>query len=144
MGWLDFWHWMALGALLAVAEMLLPGAFMLWLGMAAIGTGFVKLVIPAMGWESQLFTFGVLTIVSLAGWFFWWRKRGVESDKPNLNERGQQMVGRVLVLDEGLVNGEGFTHIGDTIWKVRGGEFVKGARVKVVGFEGNVLRIEKA
>jgi hypothetical protein len=143
MSWLDFWHWMALGAVLAVAEMLLPGAFLLWLGLAAIGTGFVKLLVPAMGLEGQLFVFGVLTLAALAGWFFWWRKRGVETDLPNLNERGRQMIGRVLVLDEGLVNGEGFARIGDTIWKVRGADFVKGARVKVVGFENNVLMVDK-
>jgi membrane protein implicated in regulation of membrane protease activity len=147
MGWInqiEFWHWMAFGLLLAAVETVVPGAFFLWLGIAAIVTGFVKLVIPGMGWEGQFSVFAVFAVVSTILWLVWWRRRPIDTDKPELNLRGEQMVGRVVTLDEALVNGEGSAKFGDTVWRVRGAEYVKGTRVKVVGAEGTVLLVEKA
>ena len=52
-GWLlepTYWSWWLLGLVLIILEMLLPGTFMLWLGMAALGVELVVLLFPALDW----------------------------------------------------------------------------------------------
>jgi membrane protein implicated in regulation of membrane protease activity len=140
----EFWHWMALGVVIAVIETLVPGAFFLWLGIAAIATGFVKLIVPGMGWEGQLIVFAIFAVVSTILWLMWWRRRPIDTDKPALNQRGEQLVGRIFTLEEPMVNGEGIARIGDTQWRVRGADYVRGTRLRVVDTEGTVLLVEKA
>ena len=140
----EFWHWMALGVALAAVETILPGAFFLWLGIAAIVTGLVKLIIPGMGLEGQAIVFAVCAVVSTVIWLFLWRRRPIDSDKPDLNERGTRMIGRQITLEEPMSNCEGVAKIGDTMWKIRGPDFVRGARVKVVDVDGTVLIVDKA
>ena len=45
--WLDtistHWFWLSLGLILGVGEMLLPGFFLIWLGLAAIIVGRARL-----------------------------------------------------------------------------------------------------
>ena len=138
-----FWHWLALGVALAAVETVVPGAFFLWLGIAAIATGLVKLIFSGMGWEGQAIVFGVCAVVSTVIWIMIWRRRPIDSDKPELNVRGERMIGRRITLDEPITNGEGSAKVGDTMWRVRGPDFVRGTKVKVVGVEGTVLVVEK-
>ena len=140
----EFWHWMALGVALAAIETVVPGAFFLWLGIAAIVTGVFKLVFAGMGWEGQAIVFGVCAVVSTIIWIMLWRRRPIDTDKPDLNERGERMIGRQLTLDEPIVNGEGAVKFGDSMWRVRGPDFVRGTRVKIVDVEGTVLIVDKA
>ena len=140
----EFWHWMALGVALAAVETVVPGAFFLWLGIASIVTGLVKLIVPGMGWEGQAIVFGVCAVCSTVIWIILWRRRPIDTDKPLLNDRGERMVGLQLTLDEGMSNGEGMAKVGDTMWKIRGPDFVRGTRVKVVDVKGTVLIVDKA
>ncbi len=140
----EFWHWMALGVALAAIETVVPGAFFLWLGIAAIATGIVKLVFSGMGWEGQAIVFGVCAVVSTVIWIVLWRRRPIDTDRPELNVRGERMIGRQLTLDEPITNGEGSAKLGDTMWRIRGPDFVRGTRVKVVDVEGTVLIVDKA
>jgi hypothetical protein len=141
---IQFWHWMALGVMLGAVETLVPGAFFLWLGIGAIVTGLVKLVFPSLTWEGQLIVYAICAVTSTILWLVWWRRRPVDTDKPQLNLRGEQMVGRVLTLEDAMVNGEGSAKIGDSMWRIRGADFVRGTKVKVVDTDGTVLIVEKA
>jgi membrane protein implicated in regulation of membrane protease activity len=140
----EFWHWMALGVALAAIETVVPGAFFLWLGIAAIVTGVVKLLFAGMGWEGQAIVFGVCAVFSTVIWIMLWRRRPIDTDKPLLNDRGERMVGLQLTLEEAMANGEGMAKVGDTMWKIRGPDFVRGTRVKVVDVQGTVLIVDKA
>jgi membrane protein implicated in regulation of membrane protease activity len=140
----EFWHWMALGVALAAVETIVPGAFFLWLGIAAIVTGLVKLVVPGMGWEGQAIVFAICAVVSTIIWLILWRRRPIDTDKPELNVRGERMMGLQITLDEPITNGEGTAKFGDTMWRIRGPDFVRGTRVKVVDVQGTVLIVDKA
>jgi membrane protein implicated in regulation of membrane protease activity len=140
---IEFWHWMALGVALAAVEILVPGAFFLWLGIAAVVTGMFKLIFPALSWEGQAIVFGVCAVVSTVIWIILWRRRPIDTDKPELNMRGERMIGRQITLEEPMANGEGVAKIGDTMWKIRGPDFVRGTRVKVVDVKGTVLIVDK-
>lgn len=58
-----FW---AIGALvLFAAEAMVPGAFMLWFGFAAVAMAVVVLVAPGLGWLAQAVLFSVLALISV-------------------------------------------------------------------------------
>lgn len=140
---LEGWHWVAAGIVIAALEILIPGNILVWLGISAITTGVVKWIIPGLGWEIQLIIFAVLSVVSIVVTLFWFRRHPMESDKPNLNIRGQQLIGRVLTLDQPIVNGMGRAKLGDTTWRVAGADYVKGTQVKIVEVRGTTLIVEK-
>ncbi len=141
---IDYWHWMAFGALLGAVEILIPGVFFLWIGVAAIVTGFVLLVLPALPWGIQLVLFAVLSVVAVYAGRRFFRVREGDSDHPDLNRRGQKLVGQRFTLDEPSVDGRGRVKVGDGVWSyvTAGGDLAAGTRVRVVGVEGAVLRIE--
>ena len=141
-----YWHWLALGAALAVVEIVAPGVFFLWLGLAAIVTGLLLWVIPGTPWTAQLLVFAVVAIVSIyVSRRFVWRGEP-ESDRPDLNRRGQRYVGQVFTLSEPTLDGRGRIKVGDGWWRVTttSGDLPAGARVRVVGIDGTTLRIQAA
>jgi len=140
---MEFWHWLAIGAGLAALEIMMPGTFLLWLGAAAGIVGLVTVMAPGIGWEYQLLIFAVCAVVLIAISVKYFRSHQVETDKPDLNERGQQFIGRQLTLDQPIVNGKGRAKMGDTMWQVSGPDYMRGTRVKVVGVRGTVLEVEK-
>lgn len=140
---LQFWHWMILGLALAVIEVLAPGVFFLWLGIAAGLTGLVLLVVP-IGWEIQLILFGLLSVVSVVAGRIWLRRHPLQSEDTTLNRRGEQYVGRVFTVAEPIVAGRGSVKVGDSLWRADGPDLPAGARVRVTGVAGTVLKVEKA
>jgi hypothetical protein len=139
----DFWHWWALGLAFVVIEMLAPGIYFLWLGIAAALVGFVLIAIPDYSWQGQLITFAVLSVASVAVGRWVVRRYLGTTDQPRLNRRGEQYVGRVFDLDEPIVNGVGKIRVDDTTWKISGPDCAAGAKVLVTGVDGVVLRVER-
>lgn len=138
----DFWHWWILALALTIAEALLPGTFLLWMGIAALLLGILLWAMPTLSLEIQLALFAILSLVSIAGWRLWQRKHPDESDQPTLNRRGEQYVGRVFVLDAPIENGYGKVRVGDSLWRVQGDDAAAGSRVRVTGVDGVVLVVE--
>ena len=56
------WGWMALGVALAIAELLAPGYFLIWLAAAALLTGLVAAAMP-IGFEAEIILFAVLCAI---------------------------------------------------------------------------------
>ena len=140
----EFWHWWVLGVVLLILEVFAPGAFFLWLALAAGIVGLVVMMIPAMAWEAQLLLFALLSVASFLLGRLWLRRHPIETDLPTLNRRGEQYVGRVFTLEEPVVNGNGKIRVDDTTWKIRGDDCVAGTRVRVTGVDGTVLLIDQA
>ncbi len=66
------------------------------------------------------------------------------TDAPFLNERGREMIGKVLPLETGIVNGTGSVRIGDSVWRVTGEDRAAGEKVRIAGIEGGTLKVEAA
>ena len=139
---LHFWHWWIIGAGLLILEVFAPGAFFLWLAVAAGITGLVAWLVPSIGWEYQLLMFSLLSVISVVVWRNYLRKHPTETDQPTLNRRGEQYVGRVFTLDEPIINGDGKIRVDDTTWKIRGEDVEAGTRITVTGVNGTVLEVE--
>ena len=70
------------------------------------------------------------------------KRHPIATDRPELNRRGQQYVGRTFTLAEPIENGRGRLHVDDTMWKISGPELAQGRQVRVVGVDGVVLMVE--
>ncbi len=141
---LVYWHWFVLAAVLGVIEILAPGVFFLWLAIAAVITGSLALIIPGIGAAGQIILFSILSMVLVyVGWKYV-KKAAVTSDQPLLNQRNAQHVGKLYTLSDKIENGTGRITIGDSSWKVEGPDLAAGTQVRVTGFDGAVLQVEKA
>ena len=139
---ITFWHWWVLAIALVILEVLAPGAFFLWLGVAAGVVGVVLLVIPSVSWEWQLMIFSVISVLSIVLWRNHLKDHPTETDQPRLNRRGEQYIDRVFTLNEAIVNGSGKIKVDDTTWKITGEDCDAGSKVKVTGVDGVVLMVK--
>lgn len=137
------WNWMILAAVLFVLEVAAPGIFFMWFGVAAAATGIIAFAF-AIGWQWQLIWFCLLSLLALLLALRYLRKYPLESERPLLNERAVQHIGQSFDLVDPIVNGRGSVKIGDSVWRVEGPELPKGARVKVTGSDGAVLKVQEA
>lgn len=142
---LSNWFWWALAFALFAIEAVVPGIYMLWLGLAALLTALIVFLGPALALEVQWMLFSSLAVISvLAAWRFRRTHPAVAKDHPLLNRRAEQLVDRVFPLDQGIVNGRGRVKVGDAFWTVEGPELPAGSRVRVRAVDGLILRVESA
>jgi len=131
------WNWLILGAIFFVLELLVPGAFMMWLGLSALLVGVISFF-AAWAWQYQLIAFAVFAPL--------WRRfaHRVEGtvDQPFLNRRADAFVGREFTLEKPIVSGTGTVKIDDTIWRLAGSDAPAGSRVKVVRADAATLVVE--
>lgn len=143
---LTFWHWMVLGVVLVVLELLLPGIWFLWLGLGALTTGLIVLVASDLSWQIQSVIFCALSVVSIVVGRLVMRTAGAPEDHPTLNRRAEQYVGQVYVLEEATERGHGRVRIGDSVWRVKltdpTAELGAGEKVTVTGVDGATLEVE--
>jgi hypothetical protein len=135
------WKWFILAAVLFVLEVLLPGSFMMWLGLAAVLVGVISSV-AAWPWQAQLIAFAVFAIAAIPAWRRFARKVEAPADRPFLNRRAEALVGRVFKLDRPIVNGVGTLRVDDTIWRLSGPDSPAGSAVRVTWAEGADIRVE--
>lgn len=138
---LAWWHWWIAAAVLAAIETFMPGAVAIWFAAAAVVVGALLLVVP-IPWQLQLVVFGALGVIAI---FLWRKYRPANdglSDQPLLNQRGAHYIGQEFTLFEALQGGSGKIKVGDTVWLAHGADAPAGARVRVVGVDGAVLKVE--
>lgn len=142
----DVVAWGAIALLLFAAEALAPGAFMLWMGFAAVVVFLGVLLVPGIPLLAQVAAFIALSFVSIQVYRKFVRGRGHEreSEHPHLNRRAFQHIGRVVPLEQAIVAGRGRVKIGDAFWLVQGADLPTGTPVRVVGTDGIVLQVEAA
>jgi len=137
------WNWFILGVVLFVLEFMLPGVHFLWFGMAAVIVG-VLAMLTGVTWPFQVIAFVVIAVLTVFLVRRYVRTSGAITDQPDLNERGQQYVGRALVVEQAIQNGRGKVRVGDTVWQAEGPDAPAGSRVKVTAARGTVLVVERA
>lgn len=140
----DVFAWGAAALLLFAAEAMAPGAFMLWLGFAAVVVFIGVLLVPGMSLLLQVAAFVALSFISIQIYRTWFRSNERTSDQPMLNRRAAQLVGRVVPLEHAIVNGRGRVQIADALWDVYGPDLPTGAPVKIIAVDAMTLRVEPA
>lgn len=132
------WNWFIVGGILLAIEVMVPGTYMLWLGLAAIATGVVGFILP-LSWQVLIVVFAVLAIVSVLIGRKLQPRAEPDSDKPFLNRRADAFVGRVFTLEEPIVSGAGRVRVDDTTWRVTGPDCPAGTKVRVERADGATL-----
>jgi inner membrane protein len=136
------WNWFILAVVLLVLETVIPGVHFLWFGIAAVIIGLLAFATD-LAWQWQVLAFALLSVLTV----FWVRKYArpdmAISDQPDLNVRGQQYIGRSVVVEQAIQNGRGKVRVGDTLWAAEGPDATAGSRVTVIGTKGTVLVVER-
>jgi len=122
------------------AEILAPGAFLLWIGIAATLVGALTWVMP-LSLPGELVLFAILApVMALIGRNIFGGRLD-ELEEGTLNRRGDRMIGRIIILSGPIVDGEGQAVVGDSVWAVQGPDLPAGTKVKVVKVDGNALLV---
>lgn len=139
--------WWVLALILIAGEVLIPGYFLLWIGIAAAAMGVIAFVLPNLGVLAQAILFAVLAFISCIAYWKFVRprlQRDVTADAALLNRRGARMIGQRYMLETAIVNGRGKARVGDGQWLVEGPDLPSGSTVEVVGVEGTTLKVRAA
>jgi membrane protein implicated in regulation of membrane protease activity len=136
------WAWIILGLALMGLELLAPGVFFLWLGLAALLTGLIDWGF-GLSWQASALSFAVLSVVAvLAGRAITRRPDEEDEAASNLNRRAHALIGQTFTLEAPIVDGSGRIRVGDSSWRVTGPSAPAGASVRVVRVEGATLVVE--
>lgn len=144
---MSYLEWSALGLILILFELFVPGVYLFWFGLAglAVSWGIYMMLIP----ESvtvQLFVFSVFScLTTLAGVYIYKKVenkfKGVKEYK-NLNDLAGQYVGQVATLTQDAVDGKSKVKVGDSVWLAMTNEDLKaGEKVLITGVEKGVIFI---
>jgi hypothetical protein len=138
---LGHWNWLVLGFVLMALELLAPGVFMFWLGLAALLVGLLSFVIDPT-WQAQILMFALSAASAVPLWRRMARQNASASQSnPFLNKRSDALVGRICTLEKPIIDGAGIVRIDDTVWRVSGPDAPAGSRVKIVEADGASLTV---
>ena len=135
------WGWLSLAAVAAALEMLVPGAYLIWVAAAAFGTALTSALLN-LSIDGQLGAFAIWIIVSLLAARRWNTNRLKPADRQLLNQRGAQLTGRIVVVTVALSGGRGRVRLGDGEWIAEGPDLAVGRQARIIGAEGTILRVE--
>jgi membrane protein implicated in regulation of membrane protease activity len=136
------WFWLSIGVALGVIEILAPGFFLMWLGLAAIIVGLLSWLIPGMIIPMQVGLFAVLSVLTVYAGKRFLSSNPITSEDPALNDRGARLAGEVVTVVEAIENGRGRVKVGDSEWIARGADAATGSKVRVTGSAGADLLVE--
>ena len=135
------WIWAIGGLLLLIAEIVAPGFFLVFLGVAAIATGLFTLLFD-LGIAPQLALFVVYTALAVMIGKRWYAEPDANDPNLKLNDPSKRLVGKTVTVVDAVDDHGGRVRVGDGEWSARGGPAVAGERVTVTGVEGNCLTVE--
>ena len=141
---LGTWNWLVFGIILMALELVAPGVFLFWLGLAALLVGLLSFVIHP-SWQAQILMFAVFAAAAVP----LWRRVALSNNSasrsnPFLNKRADALIGRVFTLEKPIIDGSGTVRIDDTVWRVAGPDTPAGNRVRVVQADGASLTVAAA
>ena len=136
--------WLATALVLLMAEMVVPGFFLIFLGVGAAATGLITLLLPGLPILLQAVIFAALTGGAVALGWGWYRGSKHASADPLLNDRAARLIGKRVEVCDAIIDGEGRVTVGDGAWSATGPDAGVGTIVRIIGANGSVLRVEPA
>lgn len=138
------WHWLVLGFILLIAEIAMPGVFLLWWGLAAIVVAGIMKFFPDLPLSSLAVIYAIIAmILSVIWWRYQHGKDQADQSNRALNQRNHAMIGsrgKVLEIAE---NGIGRGAFGDTTWRIKGHGLSVNDIIEVTGVDGITLNVIK-
>ena len=136
-----WWGWAIIAALLALAELHLPGAYLVWIAFgAALTAGFAAVVEVTL--ETQLGVFaGASLLCCFGGYFVYRRQQRPAPEEPALNRRDRATIGARGIVCEPFVGGRGKVRLGDSVWLAEGPDLTAGTPVAVTAVHGMTVTV---
>lgn len=134
--------WLIAALLLAIAELAVPGVFLIFLAIAAAVTGAAALALPDLPLPAQLAAFAVWSIVTVLIGRRWYRDYPVAGSDAGLNDPARRLLGTSATVEIAIEHGSGRVRIGDGSWPARGPDLPAGAAVRIVAVDGGIIQVE--
>src|SRR3954449_3605831 len=109
---LGTWNWLICGLVLMALELLAPGVFLIWLGLAALLVGLLSFGTDP-SWQTQILLFAMFAAAAVPLWRRVARSSKAASQSHPLNKRAEALVGRVFTLEKPIIDGAGTIRIDD-------------------------------
>ncbi len=124
-------------------------------------TALASLLLPVVGVGAAIYGIFLGAVGDTVGWYWagaglviviadmvidqmWFRSGAALSDEPELNRRGMELVGQVVVVEDAIATGgRGVVRAGDSVWVAEGCRAEAGDRVRVTGVSGTALTVEE-
>lgn len=140
---LQSWHWLSLGMVILILEIVGVGGFLLGIGVSAFVIALLLVFFPDLPWYWQFTTFAFLSVILTLVYWKKFRKFNNKTDQPLLNSRVERLIGRRVSLFTALSGGTGKVQIEDALWTVACDEDLpQGSMVDIIGAEGMTLIVK--
>ncbi|MFN4090610.1 MAG: NfeD family protein [Alphaproteobacteria bacterium] len=139
------WGWIVAGMILAGLEILVPGVFLLWIGLGAMTVGLVLSLFPELppAWQALIFAISMLSSLGFGVWIQ--RRSGVSADAGRLNREMEQMIGQKYVAISPFIAGRGRIKVQDSSYAAVGEDTIgSGDVVEVVAIIDGRPQVVKA
>ena len=138
-------NWIIAGLALSLLELIVPGVYLIWFGLAAFVVGIAIYFIP-MVFTTQLIIFaiasGIFAVIGVVVYRNIFNRVKVPSEYRNLNNTAEQFVGQLVTISEDAADNRTKVKIGDTYWLASCQKpFKKGDTAKVVGVKDSLILI---
>ncbi|WP_111859487.1 NfeD family protein [Acinetobacter sp. CFCC 10889] len=141
------WHWLVLGILLILSELILPAFAALWFGIAAIFVAILFWLFPSMSLTTQIIFWIILSIACTVFWFKFIKPLSTDKTKAGLAR--ESTIGQTgMVIQTGLAHDQVKVRfpmpiLGADEWNCRTlAPISVGDRVRVIDILGNDLVIQ--
>lgn len=136
--------WLAAALVLGIAELAVPGVFLIFLAIAAAITGAAVLALGDVAPAVQVASFAAWSVVAVLIGRRWYTDYPVASADALLNDRAARLIGATARLETAIVDGRGRAIVGDGTWPVTGPDLPAGTTVRIVAVEGATLVVDGA
>ena len=90
---LGTWNWLIFGFILMALELLAPGVFLFWLGLAALLVGLLSFAINP-SWQTQLLMFAVFAVAAVPLWRHFARSASSRQREQSVPQQAHRSAGR--------------------------------------------------
>lgn len=138
-------NWIIAGLALSLLELIVPGVYLIWFGLAAFVVGIAVYFLP-IELTTQLIVFaiasGIFAVIGVAVYRYVFSKAQVPAEYKNLNNTAEQYVGQLVTVAEDAEDNRTKVKIGDTYWLASCKKaFKQGDTAKVVGVKDSLILI---
>lgn len=137
-----YWHWWVFAIILLILEVFTPGAFFMWMSIAAGVIGLILLIFSDLSWQIQFVLFAVSSIAAILLGRIFFNRNDINIDDPTMTQLESELIGKMVVVEVAIQNGNGRVRVGDTTWKAKGTDCEAGRSVKVIAVNGTELMVE--
>lgn len=142
MGYLS---WFSIGLLFVLAELFVPGTYLVWFGFSAFVMGILVSLMQLSATEVLVCFALISAAFSGIGWYAYAKvlnKTKVPEKYKYLNDMAGAHIGKVYNLSEDVVDGRAKAKVGDTFWLVEiDAPLKKGDKVKITDVKDGVILI---